>query len=166
MQNWFEVKVKYQKIDEQGKEKKVSEPYLVDALSFTEAEARMSKEMEPFVGSEFIVAGIKKANYTDLFPNEEGDRWFKCKVSFVSIDEEKGVEKKTANYMLVQANDLKGAWDNLQKGLEGMIVDFEVNAIQETMIMDIFPYEVGDDLKEDRPVIEESEEEEIDSEEE
>ena len=146
MHNWFEVKVKYQKIDEQGKEKKVNEPYLVDALSFTEAEARISKEMEPFVGDEFNIGGIKKANYTDLFPDETGDKWYKCKVSFVSLDEEKGVEKKTANYMLVQANDLKEAWDNLHKGLEGMLADFEVNAIQETMIMDIYPYAVDDEV--------------------
>lgn len=146
MHNWFEVKVKYQKIDEQGKEKKVNEPYLVDALSFTEAEARISKEMQPFVGEEFSIAGIKKANYTDLFPDETGDKWYKCKVSFIALDEEKGVEKKTANYMLVQANDLKEAWDNLHKGLEGMIADFEVNVIQETMIMDIYPYTVDDEV--------------------
>lgn len=140
MHNWHEVRVKYQKIDEQGKEKKVTEPYLVDALSFTEAEARIIKEMEPYVGDQFTVKGIRQANYTDLFPNETGDKWYKCKVSFIELDEGKGVLKKTANYMLVQANDLKEAWDNLHEGLEGMLADFEVNAIQETMIMDIYPY--------------------------
>ncbi len=140
MNNWFEVKVKYEKIDERGAVKKVSEPYLVDALTFTEAEARAIKELEPYLNGEFIISNIARANYTDLFAFDEGDRWFKCKIAYISIDEEKGTEKRKASYVLVQANDVKQAWDHLTKAMSDSIVDYEVNSIQETMIMDVFPF--------------------------
>lgn len=140
MNNWFEVKVKYEKIDERGAVKKVTEPYLVDALSFTEAEARAITELEPYLSGEFIISNIARANYTDLFPFDDGDRWFKCKIAYVSIDEEKGTEKRKTSYVLVQANDVKHAWENLTTAMADSVVDYEVNSIQETAIMDIFPF--------------------------
>lgn len=142
MHTWFECKVKYLKIDEvSGREKKVSEPYLVDAVSFTEAENRIHKELEQMIRGEFMVSNISKANYADIFPYENSDRWFKCKVSYVALDEGAGKEKKVSNTMLVMGNDLKEAYDNLMKALDGMTIDFEVNGINESPLMDIFPYE-------------------------
>jgi len=146
--NWFEIKVKYQKVDEKGKEKKVSEPYLVDAVSFTEAEARITEELKSFLGEEFNILNIKRANYSDLFFYDDGDRWFKSKVAFVTLDEEKGVEKKTSNYMLVQANDINEAFANLTNSMKDCMVDYNVLAMQETPIMDVFPY-FKDDTSED-----------------
>ena len=145
MNNWFEVKVKYEKIDERGAVKKVTEPYLIDAMTFTEAEARAIKELEPYLSGEFMISNIARANYSELFPFEEGDRWFKCKIAYVSIDEEKGTEKKKSSYVLVQANDVKHAWENLVKAMESYIGDYEINGIQETSIMDVFPYS-GDSI--------------------
>lgn len=145
MQNWFECKVRYTKIDEKtGKDKKVNEPYLVDAVSFTEAEERIYREMEAYISGEFTVTNIRKANYTDIFPNEDGDRWYKCKVTFMSIDESAGKEKKVANQMLVLASGVKDACDKIEKGLEGMTVDFEIVAVAESPIMDFFPYFTDD----------------------
>lgn len=140
MNNWFEVKVKYEKIDERGAVKKVTEPYLIDAMSFTEAEARAIKELEPYLSGEFMISNIARANYSELFPYDDGDRWFKCKIAYVSIDEEKGTEKRKASYVLVQANDVKHAWENLVKSMENYMGDYEINGIQETNILDIFPY--------------------------
>lgn len=141
MHNWFECKVRYTKIDDKtGKEKKVNEPYLVDAISFTEAEARINKELEAYISSEFIVTNIRKANYTDVFPNEEGDRWFKCKVTYVSVDESAGKEKKVSNQMLIMASNVKDAYDKLQQSLSGMTIDFDIVGITESPIMDFFPY--------------------------
>ncbi len=148
--NWFEVKVKYQKVDENGKEKKVTEPYLLDAMSFTEAEARIMEEMEPFLGEVFEVANIRRANYSEIYRDETGDRWYKCKVVFVTIDEEKGKERKVANFMLVQANDMQHAYNNLLKSLEGIIVDYEISSITETPLMDVIPY-FSDDVDADIP---------------
>lgn len=144
MNNWFEVRVKYEKIDERGALKKVNEPYLVDALTFTEAEARSIKELEPYLNGEFIISNISRVNYTDLFPFDDGDTWFKCKIAYVSIDEEKGVEKRKTSYVLVQANDVKHAWDNLTKAMSDSVVDYEINSIQETAIMDVFPFNAAD----------------------
>lgn len=138
--NWFEVKVKYQKIDDKGKEKKVTEPYLIDAVSFTEAEARIHDEMKAFVGEEFTITNIKRANYSDLFFFDNSDRWFKCKVVFVTLDEEKGVERKTSNYMLVQANDIDEAFNNFTASMKDCTVDYVLQSVHETPIMDVFPY--------------------------
>ncbi len=140
MNNWFEVKVKYEKIDERGAQKKVTEPYLIDALTFTEAEARAINNLEPYISGEFIIQNISRVNYTDLFPFDDGDRWFKCKLAYISIDEEKGTEKRRSSYVLVQANDVKQAWDNLTKAMSNSVVDYEVNSIQESNIMDVFPF--------------------------
>ena len=87
MHTWFECKIRYEKVMENGMQKKVTEPYLVDALSFTEAEARIIEEMTPFISGEFTVSDIKRANYSELFPSDEesADRWFKCKLIFLEI---------------------------------------------------------------------------------
>ena len=71
MHTWFECKIRYEKVMENGMQKKVTEPYLVDALSFTEAEARIIEEMTPFISGEFTVSDIKRANYSELFPSDE-----------------------------------------------------------------------------------------------
>ena len=96
---WFECKVKYEKLTENGQQKAVTEPYLVDALSFTEAEARIIEEMTPFVtGGELKVTAVKRTNIAEIFWDEEGDKWYKVKVNFVTIDEKTAVEKKTAKF--------------------------------------------------------------------
>jgi len=148
MATWFECKVRYVKIDETtGKEKKVNEPYLVDAISFTEAESRIHKQLEEMIRGDFQVTNIRKAEYSDLFPFDNGDRWYKCKVSYVSIDESAGKEKKVTSQMLVMANDLKEAYDNLMTSLSGMTVDFDVTGINESPLIDVFPY-FSDEVKE------------------
>lgn len=118
----------------------MNEPYLVDAVSFTEAENRIHQELEQMIRGDFQVTNIRKANYSDIFPFENADRWFKCKVSYVAVDEEAGKEKKVSNQMLVMGNDLKEAYDNLMTSLEGMTIDFDVLGINESPIMDVFPY--------------------------
>ncbi len=152
MQNLFECKVKYEKIDEQsGKQKKVSETYLIDAVSFTEAESRIYKEMEMMIRGEFVVTNIRKANYTEIFDNEDGDRWFKSKISFASVDENSGKEKKVSNQLLVMANDVKDAFDKIHEGMNGMTVDFDINAISESPILDFFPYFKEEGVNEEIP---------------
>lgn len=140
MSAWFECKVKYQKIDQSGKEKLVTEPYMVDAVSFTEAESRIHTELEAYISGEFSVINIKIANFSELIPDETGDRWFKCKVTFITLDEEKGVERKSNTYMLVQANNLKEAYDNVEKSMAGSVSDYTIPSIAESPIMDVFPY--------------------------
>lgn len=149
MNTWYECKVKYETNDEHtGKQKKVNLPYLIDAVNYTEAEERIHKEMEQYVSGEFSVPSIKKANYSDLFFYDDGDKWFKAKILFVSIDEDARKEKKIANYMLVLANDIKHAYDRIEESLTGMTVDYDIVLLQETSIADVFPYNLEEAAKE------------------
>ncbi|MFV0587522.1 DUF4494 domain-containing protein [Bacteroides reticulotermitis] len=143
MRNWFECRIRYEKLMENGKEKKITEPYLVDALSFTEAEARIIEEMTPFISGEFTVKAVKTAKYSELFTSEEesADRWFKCKLIFITLDEKSGAEKKTSTQILVQAADLRDAVKKLDEGMKGTMADYQIGSVAETPIMDVFPYE-------------------------
>ena len=143
MHNWFECKISYEKIMENGMQKKVTEPYLVDALSFTEAEARIIEEIRPFISGEFTVAEIKRARLTETFFNENGDKYYKVKINYITLDKQSGMEKKTPAYMLVQASTIDEAKDNLSEGMKGTLSDYVVESIKETKIVDVFPYEAG-----------------------
>ena len=149
MHNWFTCKIRFEKTLENGMNKKVTELYLVDALSFTEAESRIIEEMTPFISGEFEVAGVAKANFNELFPSEEesADRWFKCKLWFITLDEKTGVEKRTASNVLVQAADLRDAIKKLEEGMKGTMADYVIASVQETAIMDVYPYEADPDVK-------------------
>lgn len=142
MENWFEVSIKYEKIAENGKQKKVTEKILVDALSYTECEEISIQEMAPFISGEFTVSDIKRANYSELFTSEEeaADRWFKCKLLFITLDENSGAEKKTPTNVLVQASDLRDAVKKLDDGMKGTMADYQIASIAETAIMDVYPY--------------------------
>lgn len=140
MHNWFECKITYKKILGNGMQKKVTEPYLVDALSFTEAEARIIEEMKPFISGEFAVSNVRRARLSELFFNENGDRFFKVKVYFITLDEKSGVEKRTAVRMLVQACDLKEAISVLEEGMKGTLADYTIASVSETQIMDVYPF--------------------------
>ncbi len=144
LHTWFECKVRYDKTLENGIQKKVTEPYLVDALSFTEAEARIIKEITPFINGEFEIANIKKAKINEMFFDENGDKWYRCKVNFITLDEKSGMEKKTASNMMVQASNLQNALQGLVQGMLGTLADYEIASIAETTIMDVYPYSADD----------------------
>lgn len=143
---WFECKVKYDKTLESGAVKTVTEPYLVDALSFTEAEARITEEMQPYISGEFTVSAVRRVNLSDIFYNESGDRWYKVKSNFITIDEKTAVEKKTASFQLVQASDFKEALDVFMEGMKDTMADFEIASITETMLMDVFSANLSETL--------------------
>ena len=155
MHNWFECSIRYEKVAENGMNRKVTEAYLVDALSFTEAEARIIEEMNPYINGEFTVSGVKRAGYSELFPSEEdaADLWFKCKLFFITLDEKSGAEKKTPTTVLVQASDLRDAVKKLDEGMKGTLADYVIGSVAD--IMDVYPYTAdvkpefpGDDKKE------------------
>ena len=149
MHTWFECKIRYEKTMENGMVKKVNEPYLVDALSFTEAEARIIEEITPFVTGEFSVSDIKRANYSELFPSEEeaADKWFKCKLIFIMLDEKSGAEKKSSTQVLVQAADLRDAVKKLDEGMKGTMADYQIGMVTETPIMDVYPFHAEGELQ-------------------
>lgn len=136
MKQYFECKVKYNKVLEDGKEKVVTEKYLVDAMSFAEAEANITKEMASYISGEFFIDDISRANYSELFLNES-DKYYDAKLAFISIDDS-GKEKKTSVNMLVQANDMRDAMNKLDEGMKNTMYDYESVKLQETSIVDVF----------------------------
>ncbi len=112
----------------------------MDALSFTEAEARIIEEIKPYISGEFAISDIKRAKYNELFFNDNGDRFYKAKVMFISLDENSGTEKKTPAQMLAQASSLKEALAVVEKGMAGTLADYNSVSLTETPIMDVFPY--------------------------
>lgn len=144
MANWFECKVSYDKLQENGAAKKVNEPYLVDALSFTEAEARITEEQRPFISGEFSVAAVKRTKISEIFFYEGADRFYMVKVAFITIDEKSAVEKRTISQILVQASDFKEALENFTKGMATTMADYEIVSISETPLMDVYKMKVVD----------------------
>ena len=140
MYNWDECKVRYEKLLENGMQKMVTEPYLVDELSFTEAEARIIQEITPYMSGEFTISNIKRVKYAESFFNDEGDRYYKMRLYFISLDEKSGAEKKTAVNMLVQASTLKEAVEIIETEMEKSMVDYTIASATETAIMDVYPY--------------------------
>lgn len=146
MHNWFECRIRYEKLMESGMKKKVTEPYLIDALSVTEAEARIIEEMTPFITGELSVRGVKQSDYSELFPSDDetADRWFKCKLFFMTVNEKSGVEKRTSTNILVQAADLRDAVKKLDEGMKGTMADYQIGMVAETPIIDVYSYSAED----------------------
>lgn len=143
MKIWFLCKVKYQKEEEDGRVKNITEPYLVDAMSFTEAEARIYEKLGSVIRGDFQVTHISKTNIIDVFHYDDIDIWFKCKITY-SVSEENGKEKKIVNNMLVSANDVKQAYDRIHESLNNMLVTFTIPEISQSPIVEIFPYDADE----------------------
>lgn len=149
MYSWFECKVRYDKTLDTGLIKTVTEPYMIDALSFTEAEARIIEEITPFISGEFSVSDIKRVKYSDTFFNESGDRYYKAKLYYITLDEKSGAEKKTAVNMLVQASELREAVDIIDEEMKKTMIDYSIAGLTETAVMDVFTYKTKNEEKEE-----------------
>lgn len=137
---YFECKIKYRKTTETGVQKVVTEPYLVDAISFTEAESRINEKMGEYISEEFKATNIKTSNYSEVHAFENAYKWFKSKVTLIAYDEETGKERKVNLYLLVQANDAKEAYDNSCQILQNTMGEYSIPSVSETKIIDVFPY--------------------------
>ena len=140
----YECGIRYERTMENGMTKKVTELYLVDALSFAEAEGRITKEMEPYISGDFDVVTIKRTNYSEIVEGlSTADKWFKAKLNFISIDEKSGKEKKQAVHFIVRATDINNAHICVVEHMKGSVMDFEIATLDETKIMDLFRYKVN-----------------------
>lgn len=136
MRNLLETKVSYEKTLENGTQKRVTETYVIDALSFTECEATMTNYIKAF-NAEFEIISMKKAGINELFLDEAGDIWYNCKVYFITLDEKSGNEKRTGATMLVQASNIGQAKQTLENGMKGTLSDYTIGAIKETSVVDV-----------------------------
>jgi hypothetical protein len=140
MQKWFKCTVQYVKIDDDGRERKVSEPYLVDAVSYTDAEARIIAQLATMVRGEFLVKQITQTNIIEIFPNDDGGTYYLGKIRIVTIDEKAGKEKMISESFLIEAEDLKKALKALEDGLSYILVHYEITSLSVSNIVDVFPY--------------------------
>lgn len=136
---WFECKVRFDKMMENGAVKRVTESYLVDALSFTEAEARIIEEISPFISGDYSIPAIKKTTIAEIFPDDSADKWWIVKYNFITIDEKTARERRTPVHVMVQAASQQGAVDRFNEGMKGTLADFEIEKVAETRIMDVYP---------------------------
>ena len=139
---WFECKIRYEKVMEDGTPKKVNEVYVIDALSFSEAEERIMEEMSSYISGEIELVDVKIAPYKEIFfaDNNLTDRWFKAKVVYITIDERTEREKRMPVMVLVNAGNINSAIKNTDEVMGGTMIDYAITAIQETKIFDVFEY--------------------------
>lgn len=143
MANYIETRIRFDKMRKDGTVKKTTESHLVDALSFTEAEARIIKEQTPFISGDFTVSAVKKSKVAEIYRDASGDKWYRCKLMFITIDEKTAAEKRSASIIMVQAIDLRNALENLLDCMKSTMSDFEIAEIAETKIMDVYDVKLG-----------------------
>ena len=158
MNNWFTVKVKYTKQLDNGALKRVSEPYLLAAMTFTDAEARIYEELGSVIRGEFNVVGIARTEIHDIFMYDDADVWYKCKVKYENVDGDSEKTRKVTQNFLVSAGSVKQAFERIQESLSTLLVDFEIPSITVSPIVEIFPYNEELDREISRRPLEEDEE--------
>ena len=150
---WFECKIRYEKMMDDGLQKKVTEAYVVDALSFSEAEERIIEEMSSYISGEFTVTDIKKAPYGEIFfdDSKTADRWYKAKLQFITIDEKTEKEKRSSVNYLVQAGSFNGAVKSIDEVMGGTMIDYVIASVAETQLMDVFEHLAKVKEQDDKP---------------
>lgn len=161
MNNWFTVKVKYTKQLENGTFKRVSEPYLLSAMTFTDAEARIYEELGQIIRGEFDVISISRTELHDIFAYDDSATWWKCKVSYESAEHNSEKVKKVSQNFLVSAETAKEAYERIQESLSTLMVDFNIPSIVFSPIVDIFPPSENLDREVARRSVEEFEQETV-----
>lgn len=142
LQTWFTAKVKYLKVTEGGSEAMVKEQFLLDAVSYTDAETRIIRQMQELVkGGEFVIDAITKSRIAEVFPYDDGEWWFKATINLVTIDEEAGKEKRITSHYLIMADDINEALARLKKSLEYLVIPYHISSLAVSPIVDVFPYE-------------------------
>lgn len=140
--NWFESRIKYVKVGEDGKEKRIVESYLLDALTYTEAEGRMALVLESMGQNAYEIASLKKSNISEVVESNDGndDKWYKARIAIIDADQVSGKEKSSYHYFLVAAASIDRALANLQKSLSTYVVPYEIVSLSDTNFMDVLPY--------------------------
>ncbi len=155
MATWFQAKIKFVQEDEKGVARNISQVYLFDAVSYTDAEARAYQHLAAEV-PDFQLTGLTKVKLNEVyFEENSSELWFKCKVSYIVFDEKTQREKKVPYAFLLNAHTIKDAYSILESRL-GTVQDYIITDIGATKILDVIPYEEDNDLEEPEPVITES----------
>lgn len=145
----YQVKVKYDKVQENGTVKATTDVYVVDALSFTEAEARITEHVQPYISGEFQVTDIKRVNYAEVWESNTGETWYEAQLEFITIDKRSLSEKRTKNRMLVLAENLSGAMAAVAENMRGSMADYEAVCIKATPILEVVKFNTNNTKEND-----------------
>ena len=140
MKNWFEIKVRYEKMHENGVQRMTTESYLLDAYSFTEAESRGVEELTPYMSGEFTLTAVTKKKYAETLFGDKGNYYYEATLAFITLDEKSGKEKETTVRMLIQENTISDAIEKVKEEMEKSMVDYRIKSVKETAILDVFIY--------------------------
>ena len=142
--NWFEVGIRYQKTQEDGSEKSVTEKYAIDALFFTEGESAITEEMAAYISGEFKVKSMQEASYREVFfsDKDDDDCWYKAKLQFIIIDDKSNKEKRSNVTYLVQAKSMHRAISNIDEVMGKTLIDYDIVGLNKTTITDIFEHDL------------------------
>ena len=145
--NWFEVGIRYQKTQEDGSEKSVTEKYAIDALSFTEGESAITEEMAAYTSGEFKVKSMQEASYREVFfsDKDDDDCWYKAKLQFISYDDKTNKEKRSNVTYLVQAKSMRSAMANIGEVMNKTMIDYEVIGLSKTNVYDVFEHKTKEE---------------------
>ena len=140
---WFEIKIRYDKTNDEGLIKPITEQYVVEAFTFTEAEAAIIEEMSSYISGAFDITGIKNASFKEVFfsDNQNDDKWFKVKLQFITLDEKSEKEKRSNVYYLVQASSLQLAVKYVSDEMSKTMIDYNFASISETLFMDVYEHQ-------------------------
>ncbi len=159
MKTWYSCKIRYGKQNEDGSLKQVTDAYLLDAVSYTDAEARIHDVVGRELPGEFAVTNIGKTNIEDVVPSEEAETWFKCKVTYATVSGN-DKEVKVNTYLLVCALHVKQAFEKVEEFFAAMLVPYDVPSITQTNFVEVYPY-ISDEIPANlRPVSEVAESDE------
>ena len=159
--SWFETKIKYQKMQEDGTEKAVTEYYIVEAMSCTAAEASVIEEITAYCSGDMSVPSTKEANFGEIFFSDlaDDDKWYAAKLQFITIDDKSDKEKRTNVVYLVQAKSLARALRYIDEVMGKTMIDYDTIGINETPIMDVFEHQAASEKKEEKNDVPEYEQE-------
>lgn len=142
---YFETACRYDKMGENGEVKKVTEKFLIDAMSFTEAESRTTEERRPYISGDFTVSAAKRTKIAEVVGDKEPDRYYLAKLAFISIDEKSGVEKRSVSQLLVGADNFIRAIDEINEAMRGTMADYEIVSLSESPILEVYPAKTSAD---------------------
>jgi hypothetical protein len=141
MSKWYECKIRYDRVCDDGVTRKVTEAYLVDATSHAEAEMTFAMEMKAFISGESEIIAVKR-RIAELFPSKDTDTWWwNAKVSFIIFDEKTGRERRKNVSVMVQGDDMKDALSALHHGMEGTLSDYEVTGLAKSNVLDVIVHD-------------------------
>lgn len=136
--SYFIATCKYEKMQENGAVKRVSEKYLCDALSIVEADAVVTENLKPYISGDFFTSKVENSPIAEVIGDKESDKFYLAKVALITIDERSGKEKKTVSQWLIGGTDFNDAYEMVLREINKCMADIEIVSLAETPIKEFY----------------------------